>query len=135
MPRRFAVFVIVAGCGVFDAEPSVSVRIEEGDRLPPATVVFEVRNNLDRPVDVFRCGGRVLPVVEVHRTTGWEQFSGAFCTADLSSVPLTLSPGESVRDSVRFTVESRYRFRVHYGVGAESRSITSASFDIAFPPD
>ena len=135
MRRLTFTLVLVAGCGVFDDAPDVTVRIEDGDRMPPAMIVFEIRNNLDTPIDLPQCGDRLSFELETLRQGQWENAAAAVCEATMLSVPRTLAPGASTRDSMSITSTGQFRFRVHYTVGPDARHATSASFAVTYPPD
>lgn len=135
--RLLPVLALVAGCGLGDADPDVTIRLDGAEFMPSAKVVYDIRNNLETQIDLPQCGALLSRELEQFRDGRWENFSATVCPANLMSIPRPLAPGETIRDSVSISTTGQFRLRVRYQIdgGGEFRSATSGSFVIRYPPD
>lgn len=130
MHKTVPALAVLSACGVFGPDQRVEFKLERTGFTAPAIVSFTIRNGLSEPISIPRCGDRVKP--EVERLSGgeWVNAAAAICQANLSTVPIQLNPGASVRDSVYLRDLGHYRLRTGIQTFASSDVILSSSFSV-----
>lgn len=138
--RRIALFLLSAlafsGCSAIlgsdepeglEIRAAAPVYTEQPARF--AEVGFTVTNRGDEAVRLSRCGSRITAVVERREGAAWEQVSGGFCIADLSSLPMELAPGAAAAGSVVIPVErpGTYRLSVRFTRPGEDDPVAAYS--------
>jgi hypothetical protein len=124
------VLAFSGGCGLLAPRESLEFAVTNKHSASPAIVTFLIRNRLDAPVSVLRCGDRVSVDVERFSAHEWTNAGAAICQTDRDMSPLMLAPGESVVDSVSVHQPGSYRLRTRVGLGMASNDILTPSFGI-----
>ncbi len=124
--------------------PELKVRTEQEEYVAnPISFVnsvwFTVKNEGDESIYLPRCGDHVIVAVDRREGGDWRQAYGGsgICPANLTSGPLQVQPGDSVRSAAGVGGPGRYRIRVratHTAGSSRFHEAVSNAFTMEYSP-